>query len=187
LENSKQNPIAEQSRIWLMQALIRLMERQPYRTITISQITQEAQLARRTFYRNFASKDDILFLYTQKLCDEYEEILRKQKDLSLPNIGYAFFCFWSEHRNFLQLMEYNQMTPLLLQKFNEYLPSLHAALKREVKERFKGHEEILSYGLTFSAGGFMNILSKWMQDGMKQSPEEMAAIIKHSLMLISDN
>lgn len=187
MENNKQNPIVEQSRIWLMQALLRLMEHKPYRAITISEITQEAQLARRTFYRNFDSKDDILFLYAQKLCGEYEEILRKQKDLSLPSIAYAFFSFWSEHRDFLKLMEYNQMTPLLLQKFNEYLPSLHAALKGDIKQRFIGHEETLSYVLTFSAGGFLNILSKWMQDGMHHSPEEMAVIIERSLMLISDN
>ena len=55
----KSNPIAEQSKQWLAQSLFDLMEKQNYSEITISKISENAQLARRTFYRNFSSKEDI--------------------------------------------------------------------------------------------------------------------------------
>lgn len=39
-------------------------------------------------------------------------------------------------------------------------------------------KESIQYALTFSTGGFMRILIKWMNDSKQKSPEEMAAMIK---------
>ncbi|MBZ9693497.1 TetR/AcrR family transcriptional regulator [Clostridium sp. M14] len=56
----KPNRIAEQSKKWLIEALFDLMEEKPYSTITVKEISDKAQLSRRTFYRNFKVKEDLL-------------------------------------------------------------------------------------------------------------------------------
>lgn len=53
-----------------MASLLELLSEKPYNKITITEITSTAQLERHTFYRNFGSKEDILDMYIQKLCDE---------------------------------------------------------------------------------------------------------------------
>ncbi|MGL6299693.1 TetR/AcrR family transcriptional regulator [Streptococcus iniae] len=54
------NSIAMKSRQELIQALLRLMKNNNYQLITVSEISDEAQLSRRTFYRIYDSKNDIL-------------------------------------------------------------------------------------------------------------------------------
>jgi AcrR family transcriptional regulator len=73
----KINPISVQSKEWIMTSLLELLSEKPYSKITITEITSAAQLARRTFYRNFDSKEDILDMYIQKLCNEYINLLKE--------------------------------------------------------------------------------------------------------------
>jgi AcrR family transcriptional regulator len=54
-----ENPIALQSKRWIMESLIELMNKKTFQEITISELTAHADLGRRTFYRNFTSKEDV--------------------------------------------------------------------------------------------------------------------------------
>ena len=48
-------------------ALISLMEKHSIHDLSISQICDEAQVGRASFYRNFQSKEDVLKKYLQKV------------------------------------------------------------------------------------------------------------------------
>ena len=51
---------ARRSREWLLEALISLMGEKDYGQITISELAKRADLDRRTFYRHYGSKDQII-------------------------------------------------------------------------------------------------------------------------------
>jgi AcrR family transcriptional regulator len=72
----KTNPIAEQSKRWLVIALIELMQEKPYSSISVKEIADKAQLSRRTFYRNFNIKEDLLTEYANYLFKEYMSALK---------------------------------------------------------------------------------------------------------------
>ena len=63
MKNPPVNPIARQSQAWLTEALLRLMERKPFAEITVTEITQKAGLSRRTFYRIFTTREEVLAHY----------------------------------------------------------------------------------------------------------------------------
>ena len=175
------NPLSIQSKEWIMTALLELLIDKPYNQITITEIASQAQLARRTFYRNFDSKDEVLDLYIQKLCSEYIDSLGDEKILKAYNIAKVYFTFWNKHLEFLILMEKNNLLYMILQKYNEYLPMIH--------QKFKGNKEQnennnrLEYVLAFTAGGFWNTLIKWVHEGAKKTPDEMASLVD---MIIND-
>lgn len=74
------NPAALVTRRLLAESLLRLMESNSYKDITILQITQEAQVARRTFYRNFDSKEELLRYAIALLSEEFlASLLAKEK------------------------------------------------------------------------------------------------------------
>lgn len=54
------NPSVIKSQQWLYDSLITLMKEKSFDSITIGEITKNADLDRTTFYRNFRSKEDIL-------------------------------------------------------------------------------------------------------------------------------
>ena len=58
--NPSKNPSALRSKKILTETLLHLMENCPYPEITVKQILLESGISRKTFYRNFLSKDDVL-------------------------------------------------------------------------------------------------------------------------------
>ena len=54
------NPSSRRSRRWITKALLELMMDKPYQKISITEIAEEADVVRRTFYRNFESKEDVI-------------------------------------------------------------------------------------------------------------------------------
>ncbi|XCY66705.1 helix-turn-helix domain-containing protein [Streptococcus iniae] len=75
------NSIAMKSRQELIQALLRLMKNNNYQLITVSEISDEAQLSRRTFYRIYDSKNDILEDIFYQLSEDYKVLFTKRKTL----------------------------------------------------------------------------------------------------------
>lgn len=75
------NPIAQQSQRWIIQALLDLMEEMEYNKISVTEICRKAGLDRRTFYRNFDSKNDVLEQYVRFLEEEHIKMLRRLTSL----------------------------------------------------------------------------------------------------------
>ena len=59
-----------QTEATIREALLDLMEDQPLRTITVSQITAKCQMNRGTFYRHFLDKYDIVERGEQEILDQ---------------------------------------------------------------------------------------------------------------------
>lgn len=171
--------IAEQSKRWLVDALLSLMQEKPFNQITITEICKRADLARRTFYRNFNSKEDILSLCIKEKVMDYIRECKNINDFSLPNISRVYFDFWKENLNFAQVLKKNDLLFLLIQEYNRYLPFIHQEVLGDFAN-FGGQNE-LSYALLFSAGGFWNILSRWLDEGASKSSDEMAAMVQNIL------
>ena len=69
------NPSSIRSKQQIIEALLRLMEKYPYDEISVKQIVLETDLVRKTFYRNFSSKDDVLNAYISQKIYEYTRAL----------------------------------------------------------------------------------------------------------------
>lgn len=83
--------IAEQSKQKMVQALLTIMEQYDYKEITITQIAQEAQLSRKTFYRLFSSKDEILSLFFEGLFQECFGRIKAQNIQHYWDVVQVFF------------------------------------------------------------------------------------------------
>ena len=105
----KPNRIAEQSKKWLIEALFDLMEEKPYSTITVKEISDKAQLSRRTFYRNFKVKEDLLYKYTDYLFEDYIKSIKENTDFSFNSTLINYFEFWNKHIKELELLKKNHL------------------------------------------------------------------------------
>lgn len=69
--NPSQNPSAIRSKNEITDTLLQLMKTYSYKDITVKQIILESLVARKTFYRNFSSKDDVLNAYIDSIMQRY--------------------------------------------------------------------------------------------------------------------
>lgn len=172
---NKGNPVSDQSKQWMEDSLLQLMRTEKFTEITIQEITDHANLSRRTFYRNFESKEDILKGRFSKIWSEYEQNLRRMENRSASRVGLMFFSVMQEHFDFLALVNRQNLLPLFLAEVDELFPDLFHDIKGS---RLPYSAESIQYALAFSTGGFMRILTKWLNDRPLKSPQEMSGIVE---------
>lgn len=161
-----------QSKCWFWEALYQLMQEHPYETITIKQLSDQAQLDRRTFYRHFSSKNDVLNYYIQRLLRNHFQELKKIDDYDEESIICQHFHFILENRSFLLLLKKNNLFSFLLESYSQY-----NELFKEIFKTTPFKPNKVPYRESFKAGGFINIISEWIEKEEPESPELMAKIV----------
>lgn len=182
IPKNKGNRKSDNSKAWMEETLLKLMEKEEYGEITIQEITDYSGLSRRTFYRNYSSKDDIIKEYFAKIWSEYEEAVRRQSDLSFPNIAKVLIEVMARHIGFLRLINRHNLLTLALAETDKLLPLTFEEVKGKT---IPFSQESISYALAFGTGGFMRLLVKWLGEDRLKSSEEIANIVKDVLQIIN--
>lgn len=146
-----QNPIAKQSQQWLTTALLGLMKEKPYYTITIKDISQKADLDRSTFYRNFSSKEEILYNHIDILMQTYINKLSQLHEVDMQIVFKVFLNFCNENLNFIITLRKTGLSNLLLEAFNIRLPIILKLFYS--KFPYKISDNHIEFVLAFNAGG----------------------------------
>ncbi len=177
--NNTNGKIAEQSRQKLIQGLLCSMKTYPYAEITVTQISQEAGLSRKTFYRLYRSKDELLLHYIDLLITEFVEKIRENHIQHYWDTVLQYFDFWKGHSEFLILLKQNQLLHLFMQK--SYENTFHIlSITKPHRPNFE-QDPYLSYGMAFSVGGVSYMLIKWIEDDMAMEPIKFIDYIHHGL------
>ncbi|MGN0351732.1 MAG: TetR/AcrR family transcriptional regulator [Roseburia sp.] len=180
--NPSTNPSALRSKNEITNSLLRLMEQYPYAKISIKQILLEAQVARKTFYRNFSDKDDVLDAYLNTLMTEYVTTLQQIKDCGIANVLDVIFDFCILHKDFLMLLHKNHLMHLLLDKWNTFIPNVHDQIIDKNSAFYQSCKNLnMDYILAFNIGAVWNIIVMWMEHDIKESPKELKQTILNYL------
>lgn len=174
------NPISLRSRKWIIEALLELMEEKPYHKISIKEITEKAGLVRKTFYRNFQSKEEILHEHINELMKEAEKEFEKLDELNPYVMAKIYFEFWQNHLHFLKTLQENELFVILLKQLDTYLPLINEKFKSDLIAEFD--DTFLQYYNAFNSAGIWHILEKWIGRGAKESPEKMAQTFSDLLL-----
>ncbi|MGN1053237.1 MAG: TetR/AcrR family transcriptional regulator [Candidatus Scatosoma sp.] len=160
----------------LQEALLALIEKNAYDSITITALCKKAGVSRMAFYGNFSSKDDILKSIITGL----------QKDLVL-RIGSPFrkpvteqwyvglFRFVKEKASVLKLI------------FDAGFQVKYLELVNGILQRHKNMAAEEVYLRLFWCGGIVNAVIYWIAHGLKESPEEMAGICNKFLFSYNES
>ena len=141
-------------------ALLSLMEEKPYNQISVSELSELAEYDRRTYYRYFTSKDDILFSHCSALLSEMAASMSASP--LTPKSGFlSFFTFWNDHRDFLALLYKQNLIHFLGEKITLV-------------------SEFSRYAYYFTLGGLWQVLVLWIRDGMTLTPEQLTAHVLNS-------
>lgn len=178
--NTTNGKIAAQSKQKMVQALLKLMNQYDYREITVTQITQEAQLSRKTIYRLFSAKDEILALFFEEL---FQECFTQIKALKLQHywdVVQLFFDFWEKRKDLLSLLQKNNLLPRVFEQSYQYSMQVFAFIRS--KETADSLSLPLPYMLAYSVGGMHSMLLKWVEKGMDIPSAELISKLKSGFM-----
>ena len=176
--NNSQNPSSLRSKKEITDALIKLMQDHPYSEISVKQIVMETSLARKTFYLNFTSKDDVLNSVINQLILEYTIALSNASEGAFTVI----FEFCEKNKEMLNLLHKNNMLYLLLLRLNEVIPECNRTMdmRRNPFARTIGNLEP-DYIIAFNIGAIWNVIFKWVDRGMTDSLDDIKNTIEQYL------
>ncbi len=181
----QENPIALQSKNWLADALTELLKLKPYHTITITALASKAGLDRRTFYRHFTSKEDILLYRISQMIDEFKrEILSKKDTLNAFVIAKTYFEVCSCYAEFLKILNQQGLMAHVLYAFESILPLL---TEPYVTRTYDQSVDDFDYVLSFYAGGFWHLSNQWLKKGMQKTPEQLAKLVPIVMKRLNDS
>lgn len=166
---------SEQSKKYLAESLIYLMNKKEFSKITNKDITDKAGLAEITIYRNFKSKDEIIRFYLDDITNEF--INKKKVDYD-PNHFKEYLIVLFTH------LKEKENIGLLLYKSN-----LIYLIKDEFDKIFynKAKNRKEQYNYYFISGGLYNIYYNWLINGCKESPDEIANMFMDFYILKENN
>lgn len=153
------------SRDKLIQALFKVMHQYPFNDITVTQITQEANLSRKTFYRLYSRKEELITCFFEK---QFEKMIKKVEAEQIHDYWTAvqfYFDYWQHQKEFILLLKEHQ----LLYLFTEYVLN-HAQdffIIIRGQETFQAFQPILPYLLSYSVGGMHNMMIHWIEHDME--------------------
>lgn len=145
---------AERQKLF-QKTLLNMMDKHPYRSITITALCNEMGAPRRAFYRYFDALDDVLYAELDEiLSDAFFEI---ETDLR------KIFEYWAENREILRILEKNGMIMELINR------AYNLKFIKDIKTNKR--TDLMKYASVIS--GILTLIVTWYQMGMLETPEEM--------------
>ncbi len=170
-----------QTQKWITDALLEIMKNKNYQLITIREIVEEAHIGRRTFYRYYKTKDDILQLYCDYIMQDFANRINSKKEMTLYSVALSYFEFWEDNINFLHLLQQNNMLHIIGNQLPHHLKNI-ALLTGHVEES-EIEKTYMSYLYIhhFNLGGFWSVTTCWASQEQRESPENMAEMLSQIL------
>ena len=150
----------------VVNAFLMLLKTEKYCDISITQIVQEAKLSRKTFYRNFHDKADVLNHLSNLLFLEFRKKLKNISELTNYKIIESYFSFWYDKREILEIFYYNNLIYLIFEIHLEKIKLLYLELPcyTELPQN--------SYKNSVIIGSCFGMLMQWLKDGFTSSDEQ---------------
>lgn len=162
--NTTNGKIAEQSKLKLTEALFSVMHQYDFKEITVTQITQEAGLSRKTFYRLFSDKEGVISAFFEKHFQEFLENIKAKNIHNYWEVVQLYFDYWEEKKFLLSLLKKNNLLTLLFE--NSYKTSFEIFEFVHSKEVMTALLPLLPYTLSYAIGGMQSMLIKWVENDM---------------------
>jgi AcrR family transcriptional regulator len=174
----------------LWEALLVLIERTGFETITVQQICDQAMVHRTTFYKHYEDKYDLLqrgilglFAELTIQMESPEKVVARQDSHHPPEHFIRIFQHAStNHRLYKTLLAnggvetfrkllYNFMTEQITQRIHLLTPH---------KQRIGIPQEVT---VQFAVGALLNVLTAWIMNDLPHPPQQMATWV-HELISI---
>lgn len=164
VKNNKRRRISQEK---IEKAFIELLQTREIKEITVSDIIKAAQLNRSTFYANYVDIYDLADKTRERLEAEFGSLFADYDYINGDNGSLRMFMHIRDNQLFY-------MTYFKLCYDDKHLISPYDQ-KRAEKEQI---DKNIRYHIEFFRNGFNAVVKLWLAGGCKESPEEMAEVLK---------
>jgi AcrR family transcriptional regulator len=171
------NPAAIRSQAMISEALIALMRDASYADITVTDICRRADVVRKTFYRNFGGKDDVVHLILDGAFSGF--IAAADIDNArLRDIFGGAYGYIADNREFLIMFYRNDLLHFAAKKLEKFIVAQNLLNKIDpsaVKPQY------LKYLPAQISAVLVGIMETWIEHNFSDPPADIAALTEDIL------
>lgn len=176
--NTKNNQRYQTSEKKMQDALLKLMANQELEDVTVRDICREAHINRTTFYAHYEDIYDLMEkterLIRRELAEEFQA-----RGVGMQNVFHHDYLIYflrhiQKNRNFYRICLRHRIQFPLEEGFEQLWEDV---VKPHCEQHGLTDERTMLYYLTFYQAGFTMVLRKWVEDGCRETPEELCPIL----------
>ena len=152
-------------------AMLEILKEKEFDSISITEICNKAEVARKTFYRNFNNKEDVIKTSIDLKLSEFTSTGILTEGVNPLELSECYIQFWYDRKDFLKLLLERNLFSILNYKYDIYMQDLRRLMKGDEEETPE-----IEYFLKFISGGFWNVLQTWVRKDFKETPKELAKL-----------
>ena len=149
----------------IMNATLDLLKEKELNSISISQLCDQAQVWRTSFYRNFEDKEAIVKRIIHQQFDDWD-LLEKTKEVDFTTYFSVLTSYIKDHKEFYTLLTERH----LLELFLEVLLEINGPREEDVNA--------WAYTKAFLFYGTYGWLKEWISRGMQESGDDLTKLFK---------
>lgn len=183
MASKRENPSSILSKKLIFESFLDMLAVKPLSSISISEIAENANVDRRTFYRHFKSKNDVIRYYIRDVSKKYENKL----------FHYAPNYIYSNVRAIFETLLFMKETLLILHKQNlldMFISEFNIILEKYQYKYAKSESlklENVDYYAAYERGGLTEIVKKWISENCVHSPDKMGKLLEKYFSLGKQN
>ena len=167
--NTKNNKRRRESIEAIEKAFVEMLQTQELKDVTVSEICKRTGLNRSTFYANFLDVYDLADKVRDQLEADFAAQFITDAQHIYPGKDGALRMFTHIHQNQLFYKTYFKLA---------YDEAHQVKVYDTSRAEADFHGEHIDYHIEFFRAGLNAIIKRWLNSGCRESPAEMAQIIK---------
>lgn len=173
------------TRATLQQALTSLTLKKGYDAITITDICDAANVGRSTFYAHYTSKDDLkrngMQHLRKLLADQRKTTSSVQTNPHTRKLGFSLTMFEHarDHKDLYRALVGSRGGTLALGVIRQILTDMVREELAEVAAAGAADAVPRDVAVRYLVGGYMSVLTWWLDAGAKLAPERVDAMFRH--------
>lgn len=164
------NKTALASQRQIAEALLQLLDGQPYGDISVSAICKQADVSRQTFYSLFQSKENVITFALRNDCCYSDRTHEEARPCSFQQICGEFSQYITGHAAMLELLSRHDLMPLLRTVLREDFASCLSPAGQCCRV-------LQPYLVDYLAAGITSIAETYIRTGKSASREALEGII----------
>ena len=161
-------------------ALCSLLATEQYDVITIQEIADSCSVTRRTLYRHFKTKDEILHHCFKGCATQFSDYIAARAPKDFHELCIVYFTFWNENMNMLTILNKSGIMYRFASEFESLVMMMSVQTGHGAPSDKESQLLFLDkyrFHFAYRTAGFWHVTEVWSREEPRKSPEEMAEIL----------
>ncbi len=174
---------SEQSAELIYRGLLKCLEKKPFDQVSVTDVQRASGVARTTIYRSFDNLSDVLYWQCDLCFRQALHIDTPADKFDERKLMYDYFAYWVNHSDILKLLiDINRQDII----YESHIKNAEI-LEKTYGKLDKLSEKDARYFMAIRTGATISILKAWLDQGAKETADELIEILKKQLGFLFDS